>query len=210
MAYSKFTYDKVRNDLGIQDVPLRLFETIIAVEPSEHLRFTLAQAEDVAFFSEKSRSEAIVFPILVELRAINHKEIAIYSGADLSADENKELSGECDYILSKGQQKLEVDTPFICMIEAKDQDMKKAIPQCIAQMEGARIYNQNHQKEIAMLWGCVTTGMEWLFLKLENKTAYIDTKRYSIVKVEEILGILQAIVNSDYSIRVNNEFTTKS
>lgn len=204
MAYSKFTYDKVRNELDIQDMPMRLFESIEVIYPSEHLKFTLAQAEDLAFFSEKSRSEAIVFPILVELRAINNKNIAIYSGADLSADENKELSGECDYILSKGKQKLEVDGPLICMIEAKDQDMKRAIPQCIAQMEGARLHNQHHHKDIAMIWGCVTTGMEWLFLRLENKIAYIDTKRYSIVKVEEILGALQQIINSDFSFHDSN------
>lgn len=81
------------------------------------------------------------------------------------------------------------------MIEAKDQDIKRAVPQCIAQMEGARIYNEKHNNVLFPIWGCVTTGEVWLFLKLENQVAYIDIKRYALAKLEEVLGIMQLIVN---------------
>lgn len=195
MAYSKFTFLRVREELEIADKYQLLFPEILALEPSEWLQTTFKMGKNVAFFSEKSRSEAIVFPILVELQNKNEGIFSIYSGADLEADSGKELSGECDFILGYGEQKYDLDVPIFCMIEAKDQDLKKALPQCIAQMEGARIFNQKHGKSIDIIWGCVTTGAEWLFLKLEQKTVYIDTERYYLKNVGELLGIFQFIIN---------------
>lgn len=45
------------------------------------------------------------------------------------------------------------------------------------------------------IYGCVTTGTEWQFLKLENRTCFVDTERYYIDKLENILGALQAVVD---------------
>lgn len=195
MAYSQFSFQKIRDELGIEDIQTRLFSEISQIEPSAWLIETLTEEEELAYFSEKSRSEAVVFPILVEMWKRNKKQFSIYSGPDLDGDSSKGLSGECDFILSKGQQKVELDSPLFCMVEAKDQDLKKAIPQCIAQMEGARLYNEKHKKNISVIWGCVTTGEIWQFLKLENQTAYVDIKRYQLVELPVILGILQTIID---------------
>ncbi len=195
MAYSKFTFLKVREEPGVEDKYQLLFTEIEPLLPSDWLLTTLKMGKNVAFFSEKSRSEAIVFPILVELQNQNQGRFSIYSGADLDADSQKELNGECDFILGYGEQKYDLDSPIFCMIEAKDQDLKKALPQCIAQMEGARIFNQKHGKNRDEIWGCVTTGSEWLFLKLQNHLVFIDTERYYLKNLGELLGILQYIVN---------------
>ncbi len=195
MAYSHFTYEKIKNDLGIILHNTHLFPQLLPIIPSKSLLETLESMEELAFFSEKSRSEAIIFPILVEVWKKNNKNFGIYSGSDLTADNEKGLSGECDFIFGKGEQGLALDSPLFCMIEAKDQDIKKAIPQCIAQMEGARLYNVQHKKNMPIIWGCVTTGEIWLFLKLENGVAYIDIKRYALAKLEEVMGILQYIVS---------------
>lgn len=195
MAYSKFTFIRIREELGIEDKYMELFTEIIPNEPNEWLRIALKMGKRAAFFSEKSRSEAIVFPILMELQRQNPNIFSVYSGAELEADNQKDLNGECDFILGYGAQKYDIDTPIFCMIEAKDQDLKRALPQCIAQMEGARIFNQKHGKSIEIIWGCVTTGAEWLFLKLEKNTAYIDTERYYLSDLPKLLGVLQSIVN---------------
>ena len=197
MAYSHFTYDKIRRELGIQDLPRRLFGDLKPVEPSPWLRETLAKAEMLAYFSEKSRSEAVIFPILLEIWEQNNRSFAVYSGADLDAEASKGLSGECDFILGKGHQKMELDAPLFCMVEAKDQDMKKAIPQCIAQMEGARIFNEVRNMPILAIWGCVTTGEVWLFMKLVQKVVYIDTHRYQSAQLHEVLGALQRVLEEN-------------
>jgi hypothetical protein len=81
------------------------------------------------------------------------------------------------------------------MIEAKDQDLKKAMPQCITQMEGARIFNEKHGKKREVVFGCVTTGSEWLFMQLKEQIVWIDTERYYLKNLPELLGILQNIID---------------
>lgn len=195
MAYSQFNYKKVRNELGIENILVNLFNKVKQVEPSSWLQETLLYAKSMALFSEKSRSEGIVFPILIEIKNHNHDTFSLYSGAILNADDTKGLNGECDFILSSGKQNFEIDTPLFCMIEAEDNDIEKNIPQCIAQMEGARIYNANEGKNIGIIYGCVTTGTEWQFLKLEGKTCWVDTERYYINDLGSLLGVLQAIID---------------
>lgn len=195
MAYSKFTYKSVRSELGINDERERLFPNLMPIFPSKWLAETLSVGTDFALFSEKARSEAIVFPILAEICRKNDKVISLYSGAILNADDTKGLNGECDFILSKGKQSFDIRTPLFCMIEAEDNDIEKNIPQCIAQMEGARLYNEREGHSFPCIYGCVTTGTEWQFLKLENRTCFVDTERYYIDKLENILGALQAVVD---------------
>ena len=195
MPYSKFNYKSIRQELQIQEEYTLLFSEITPLQPSERLLQALEGIEIMVLFSEKSRSEGLVFPILVDLARQNNFCFAVYSGAVLLADESKGLNGECDFILSAGKQSLAIDTPLFCMIEAEDNDIEKNIPQCIAQMEGARIYNQNEGKNINIIYGCVTTGTEWQFLKLENKTCWVDKKRYYINELPVLLGVLQQIVD---------------
>ena len=195
MAYSQFNYKKVRTELGISNKAAALFGEIVPIEPSSWLKESIAMAWGVALFSEKARSEGIVFPILLEMRKRNAESISFYSGAILNADESKGLNGECDFILGKGEQDFALEVPLFCMIEAEDNDIEKNIPQCIAQMEGARTYNKNEGKITDTIFGCVTTGTEWQFLKLSGNICYLDNQRYYIDKVENILGALQAVIN---------------
>lgn len=195
MAYSKFNYQKIRVELGIETEFSPLFSSFSPIPPTNWLDTTLNDTKFYALFSEKARSEGIVFPILIETCKRNAKKISLYSGAILSGDEEKGLNGECDFILSKGKQSFELRSPLFCMIEAEDNDIEKNIPQCIAQMEGARLYNEREGVIFPCIYGCVTTGLEWQFLKLENKICYMDTERYFLDKPENILGVLQTIID---------------
>ena len=195
MSYSKFNYKRIRQELNIREEYGFLFDTIVKVEPNAWFVEFLNDTRTIALFSEKSRSEGIVFPILVELSRHNNFAFSLYSGAVLNADDTKGLNGECDFILSSGKQSLAIDTPLFCMIEAEDNDIEKNIPQCIAQMEGARLYNQREGKNLHVIYGCVTTGTEWQFLKLENQICFIDEKRYYINDLPSLLGVLQTIVD---------------
>ncbi len=46
-----------------------------------------------------------------------------------------------------------------------------------------------------MVYGGVTTGHVWKFLKLERTTASIDVKEYHIENSPMILGILAAMID---------------
>ncbi len=196
MAYSKYTYLRLKTDLGIRIHYQTLFSHIEAHPPSEWLLQTLEIGRKTAFFSEKSRSETMVFPILAEIQQSSLESIVIYSGAELNIDETKDLNGECDYVLGKGEQLLALDAPLMCVIEAKDNDIEKAIPQCIAQMEAARQFNLLNQSLIYPIFGCATIGSEWLFIRLEYPNVYIDINRFHIANLRDLLGVLAQIMRT--------------
>ncbi len=199
MPYSQFTsIQSVREQLGLRVVYEKLFPNLEEMQPSELLSQILARVmiNRVAYFSEKSRSEGIVFPILNELQFVHNQRIAIYSGANIEGDKNLGLNGECDFVLSQGAQGMEVEKPIFCVLEAKDNDLGLGMPQCIAQLVGARLFNAKEGFEQAVLYGCVTTGTNWLFLKIENELVTIDTGHYYIDNLPRLLGALEAIVTT--------------
>ncbi len=156
-------------------------------------------AQELPVKSEKAKSETIVFPILVELRNRNDKFFTIHSGDTLNADENQELEGECDFILAKDSGTFNINLPFFQLLEAKKRnaarnDTEVGVPQCAAQMIGAKVFNENKGIKLEKIYGCVTTGKEWLFMKLEDKI-YIDKKSYSLDNIEELLGVFQYIID---------------
>ena len=198
MSYEQYTtLRKVKEELGIEHKSELLFPNRVKIAPTDFLvqYFERLKDDKVAYFSEKSRSEAIVFPILNEIRILNNRRFALYSGPILDADKDKGLNGECDYILSTGEQEQELDIPLFCTVEAKENDLKLGTAQCIAQMEGMRIFNERNKIEPAMLFGCVTTGEIWQFIRLENNVAYIDKHRYYLTDLTELLGGLQAVID---------------
>ncbi|MEN8220219.1 MAG: hypothetical protein ABFS56_28485 [Pseudomonadota bacterium] len=80
-------------------------------------------------------------------------------------------------------------------VEAKKNAIESNLGQCAAQMLGARLFNQNENNDIETIYGCVTTGETWQFIKLENEAIHIDSHRYYINNVGEILGVLQVIID---------------
>ena len=68
MPYGKFTLSSLKETFGLSSHNQRLFENIPPQAPSEWLLETLKRSLDVAYTSEKARSEAIVMPILLEIR----------------------------------------------------------------------------------------------------------------------------------------------
>jgi hypothetical protein len=75
-------------------------------------------------------------------------------------------------------------------------DIEAGLGQCVAQMVGARLFNQHEGNGLETIFGCVTTGEDWQFLKLEHDTVVIDSRRYYIDRVDTILGILRTILAS--------------
>ncbi|MGB7376792.1 MAG: hypothetical protein WA959_09520, partial [Rivularia sp. (in: cyanobacteria)] len=57
-------------------------------------------------------------------------------------------------------------------------------------MVAAQIFNKKQDNHLSTIYGVVTTGTSWLFLKLEDKTVYIDNQEYYIDNLGKIMGIL--------------------
>jgi len=195
MAYSDFTLAGLQEQFGIINQRVILFEKVTPVPPSDYLKRELEEVESLPIRSEKAKSEWIVVPILKELRNRNNRFFTIYSGDNLLADASKGLKGECDFILAKDIGTFDINYPIIQIVEAKKNDLEIGVPQCAAQLVGADIYNKNKGANLSKIYGCVTTGSEWLFMLLEDNCVKINTKTYYLNEVHNILGIFQQIID---------------
>ena len=199
MAYGDFTLELIEENFGIKNRVGQLFPSVQPVAPSEWLRTTLAQNSGLRLSSEKAKSEAIVFPILMELRQRNDHFLTIHSGCTLSVAPEKGFNGDgwplpCDFILAKDVQSFGINYPIIQIVEAKRGEIELGVAQCAAQLIGARLFNQKRNVELPAVYGCVTNGNEWLFLKLADELT-IDPKLYFLEHPDEVLGVFQQIIN---------------
>lgn len=197
MAYSDFTLRELKQQFGVDNKVVRLFDgaQIGSIEISTSLREDLQLATQLPIRSEKAKSELIVMPILLELMKRNELFFTIYSGENLNADRNQGLAGECDFILAQNTGSFDINTPIITLVEAKKSDIDVGIPQCAAQMLGAYMYNKTYGNEVNRIYGCVTTADAWVFMMLENNLIQIDNQKYYLGNLEELLGVMQEIIN---------------
>ncbi len=196
MAYRDFNFARIKDEFGVTTVYRKLFENIEVVEPSQKLKADLESIDDMPMSTEKLISEALVFPILQDVRLNNRTMLRLFSGENLNADKKRGLNGECDFIITKDPEIIELHTPIITVVEAKKGvvDDPKSLAQLTAQMIGARVFNQKNNA-YQIIHGACTSGKDWLFLKLENDILFIDQANYGLNNVPQLLGVLQRIIN---------------
>jgi hypothetical protein len=196
MAYSSFkSLSEIESKFGVKNRRTRLFADVVPLEMGSYLKEALSLAQELPVKSEKAKSELIVTPILIDLRIRNDKYFTFYSGEMLNPDEANGLNGECDFIMSKDTGSFDVSCPIVQIVEAKRNDTEIGIPQCAAQMIGARLFNQNSGVVLDAVYGCVTTGDDWLFMKLVGSDLFIDTKKYYLGSTGELLAVFQVIID---------------
>ncbi|NQE33149.1 hypothetical protein [Microcoleus asticus] len=193
MAYSDFSLAKVSKifELKILDA-VNMFSAIPELESSNFLEETLLYTVPLAISSntEKARSEMIIAPILIELRKQLNSEISFFSGIDFTIDPEKGLNGNCDFLISRSPELLILSAPVIIIVEAKKENINGGLGQCVAEMLGARIFNEREGNDIPAIFGAVTSGTNWRFLKLKDQVIEIDLTEYYLRDVNKILGIL--------------------
>ncbi|KAF0248465.1 MAG: hypothetical protein FD167_2131, partial [bacterium] len=197
--YSQFTLAKVKQQFQLEtEENTNLFADVADVEISDLLQTILAENIPLALSvsTEKARSELIISPILVEVRKLCKHQISLFSGVEFNVDEKQGLAGVCDFIISHSREQLFVTAPIIMLAEAKNEDFKKGYGQCIAEMLAAREFSIKEAKPLDIIYGAVTIGNLWKFLKLENNIVYIDLAEYHISQIKKIMAILLYLVKS--------------
>ncbi len=194
MSYSEFkTLDKVQTDLNLTlEENRNLFQDNPSVEPSSYLKQTLDEYLPLAtaINTEKARSEFLIAPILAEIRRQSNYRVSLFSGTEFDVDSAQGLSGYCDYIISCSQEQYFINAPVITVVEAKNENIKGGLGQCIAEMKAAQIFNRRKGNYLKIIYGAVSTGTVWKFMTLENQRASIDRIEYYVNQVDKILGIL--------------------
>ncbi len=193
MPYSSYTLKKVKEAFELAVVENQdLFSETEEIGVSDYLKTTLAYNVPLALAvsTEKARSELIVSNVLLALKKHLNDEVSLFSGINFDVDKERDLNGFCDYILSNSPEQFYLNSPVVVIVEAKNEQVTSGLGQCIAEMMAAKIFNEKEKNSIDKIYGAVTTGNTWKFLKYENDMAHIDRLEYYISDVSKLMGIL--------------------
>jgi hypothetical protein len=201
MSYSDFTLKEVTRRFGLAIAETEgMFAAAPEVEPSPLLRELLQEYLPLAraINTEKARSEFLIAPILADVRARLGHKISLFSGIDFTVVPEQGLNGCCDFILSRSPEQQFLSAPVVTIVEAKNENLKAGFGQCIAAMVGARVFNERESSPIRTVYGAVTSGTLWQFLRLDGTTIGLDEREYHIDgRLATILGIIVQMFAED-------------
>jgi hypothetical protein len=198
MPYSNFTIGKVEKDFQLNVVTGVFFPAFPLVPPSQWLADLLRQTIPfaTAVGTEKARSEFITAPLLFDLLQSLHSEISLFSGRDFTVAPELGLNGICDFMITRSQDEISIKAPAIVIIEAKKGELDVGWGQCAAEMVAAQRFNQENDSVVPNIYGSVTTGTRWQFLRLTGQQLTIDLVEYSLEPIDRMLGILNWMVKN--------------
>jgi hypothetical protein len=198
MAFGDFSFPQVMQDLGLTLNEADLFSAVPAVALRDDFVSTITDGATVALAinTEKAKSEFIIAPILLELRRLLGGAVGLFSGVELDADSSRGLNGVCDFILTKTPRQFVLSAPVVTIVEAKNDNLHNGLGQCIASTCAAALYNQQAGAVLPAVFGVVSTGSAWKFLRLAGTTVTLDLKEYYIDNLGKILGILKHLIET--------------
>jgi hypothetical protein len=197
MAYSDFSLEGAVKTFELKYSEVAdLFGKEPNLESSPLLAETLKRSVPLALASntEKSRAEMITAPILIELREQLQNRISLFSGIEFNVDSERGLNGSCDFLIGNSSGLLLVATPVIIIVQAKPENLNSELGQCVAEMFAASIFNESEKDDIPAIYGAVTSGTIWRFMRLKEQVIKIDLTEYYITDVNKILGILASAI----------------
>jgi hypothetical protein len=197
MSYSDFSLPEVikRFDLELHEVSA-LFGSLAAIAVPQSLQQALTEQVPLALAmnTEKARSELMIMPVLLVVRKLVQPHFSLFSGIDFNIEPSQGLNGVCDYLISRSSEQLFAKAPIITVVEAKNENIKSGLGQCIAEMLAAQIFNQRENATTPTIYGVVTSGNLWRFLKLEGKVVFIDLRDYHIDQIGVLLAVFKEIL----------------
>jgi hypothetical protein len=197
MAFSDFTYPAVLQDLGLTlAATTNLFPNVAPLQPGPALAHALPLGTSLgaAAHTETSRMIWMVGPVLADMWLRYNGAVCLIAGAEFTADPAARLNGWCDFLVCRAPHQSVIFAPVLLVFEAKRDSIPDGLGQCIAGMVGAQRFNARSHQHIDPIYGCVTTGTAWKFLRLSGTTLTTDMPEYTLQDVNHLLGILTSIV----------------
>ena len=193
MPYADFDIAKVEKTFGMTTVMQDLFADVKPLNSPQWLIDHYARIEGLPLTSEKARGELFVSPMLVAVRESEGNRLGLHSGVRFDVDPSAGLIGECDFIVGLVESRTVVRAPVITMVEAEKADLDTGVGQCMAQMVAAQRFNRSENRDNPV-YGCITNGLEWQFLRLVDTTFTYDRFTRQLSGLPLLLGIFRSII----------------
>ena len=132
-------------------------------------------------------SKKLLIDAFCEEAMDSSEKLKIWKGGKIESDI---LVGNADYLIAARQDYL--DTPFLCIVEAKRDDFEQGLAQCLVEMQACQWENRQSGKEIDLL-GIVTNGQGWIFYKLMLSGEVYETGMYTSDDISKTLGALRTV-----------------
>jgi hypothetical protein len=197
MSYRDFTLPEAQSKFGLEMEDVwDLFSATTPVPVGADLERALAKRGPLALAvnTEKARSEWLIAPVVGELWERCRGHVSVFSGHTFDVDASQGLTGVADYIVCRSPQQYFISAPVLIIVEAKKDDIIAGLGQCVALMVAAQLFNQQHKHPVPAVYGCVSAGDRWKFLRLTDNRLAIDLKEYLISQPGTILSILLKII----------------
>lgn len=192
MAYRDFTLSELVKNFNLKiNQTSGLFAAFEELESSEYLKYNVKEylTFGKGINTHEPNHKLITYSVLMEAknRLITHT--SLFSEVNFNVDSEMGLSGTCDFLVGLSAEKF-ISRPLINVVQSKSENLNFYLGQCIAQMLASQLFNDWENNEIKTIYGVVTNGTLWRFMKLVSQTVYIDLTAYHISYVNKILGIL--------------------
>lgn len=197
MAFSDFTLRGAVEKFGLQEErDTDLFAATTPLSVSEYTQRWLDEFAPVAIAvnSELARSVYIIAPILAEAKRQTKGPANVFPGYTLDVERERGLNGYCDYLISRAAEYYYLRGPLIAVVVAKREDIIGGLGQCAAALVAVQLFNERDGTPVPAVYGCVSSGTVWRFLKLEGTRLYIDRPEYYLDNAGKIVGILVSIL----------------
>lgn len=202
MAYSDFTLDSLRSWFGLNIAfTTQFFAEVSSVSAPAELTLTVQKNRALAAGNgtKKARAAYLTAPVVGQIYHETNHQCVVLPGVKFNVSRKQGLTGFCDYLIVRSLMFMMVDAPVVAIVEAEKEDLNPATAQCIASMVAVQLFNEQKKQPTSVVYGCVTSGSGWRFLRLHEKEATVDLTEYGLSELDKILGILLYMARGDES-----------
>ena len=185
-SFSSFDLASAYKQLGIKTLlPWSL--SAPDIEPTNFFNQRLERLHRTFDLRTYEESKKLLIDAFCEEAMEGIAKLKIWKGGKIESDI---FAGNADYLIAERQDYL--DTPFLCIVEAKRDDFEQGLAQCLVEMQACQWVNNQAGKNLDVL-GIVTNGQGWVFYKLTLAGAGYETRTYVADDPAQLLGALHYI-----------------
>lgn len=182
-SFSSFNTKEAFKQLGIEKL-LPWQQVITPQSASSFFQERMVRLQRHFDLKTCEDSKKLLIDAVCEEALEGFDKLKVWKGANLEAETT---SGVADYLIAANKGYLE--TPYLCIVEAKKDDFEQGLAQCLVEMQACQWENQQ-VNQIIDVFGIVSNGEAWAFYKLTTVGEAYETPLYALSDVEMVLGWL--------------------